>query len=126
MTTSLTMFAVGLRDLSTRSFNLTHYTLDNGHVYQGPLLFDTKKAAQADVDEEIDEGMEEDDIFVTPVTLYVDGRITDDDDQPLNRAIGLQTGQTPEQVLQDVAEYFAQEAGKRRKAVEAESSSLGL
>lgn len=126
MTTSLTMFAVGLRDLSTRSFNLTHYTLDNGHVYQGPLLFDTKKAAQTDVDEEIDEGMEEDDIFVTPVTLYVDGRITDDDDQPLNRAIGLQTGQTPEQVLQDVAEYFAQEAGKRRKAVEAESSSLGL
>jgi len=120
------MFAVELRVLSTRSFNLTHFTLDNGHVYQGPMLFDTKKAAQADVDVEIDEGMQEDDIFVTPVTLYFDGRITDDDDLPLNKSIALQTGQTPEQVLQVVAEYLAQEAGKRRKAVEAESSSLGL
>lgn len=126
MTTSMTLFAVELRDLSTRSFNLTHFTLDNGYAYQGPMLFDTKKAAQADVDDEIDEGMDEDDISVTPVTLYFDGRITDDDDLPLNKAIGLQTGQTPEQVLQDVAEYFAQEASKRRKAVEAESSGLGL
>jgi hypothetical protein len=120
------MFAVELRVLGTRSFNLTHFTLGTGHVYQGPMLFDTKKAAQADVDVEIHEGMQEDDIFVTPVTLYFDGRITDDDDLPLNKSIALQTGQTPEQVLQVVAEYLAQEAGKRRKAVEAESSSLGL
>lgn len=126
MTTSMTMFAVELRDLSTRSFNLTYFTLDNGHIYQGPMLFDTKKAAQADVDDEIDEGMDEDDISVTPVTLYFDGRITDDDDLPLNKAIGLQTGQTPEQVQQDVAEYFTQEVAKRRKAVDAESSGLGL
>lgn len=126
MTTSLTMFAVELRNLGARSFNRTYLTLDNGHVYQGPMLFDAKRAALADVDDEIDEGMEEDDIFVTSVTLYFDGRITDDDDLPLNKAIGLQTGQTPEQVQQDVAEYFTQEVAKRRKAVDAESSGLGL
>lgn len=131
MTPALKMYAVEFDGGRSRAFNLTDFSLENGHLYQGIMLFTSLEAAKAEVDEEnnsielesFDEP--EDEFFVTPVLVHADGRIFDEFGELLNEHISMQTGRSMSDVVADARAMHSHQMLQARKAL-AEQLSPGL
>lgn len=135
MTPALKMYAVEFDGGRSRAFNLTDFSLENGHLYQGIMLFTSLEAAKAEVDEEnnsiklepFDEPFDEpeDEFFVTPVLVHPDGRIFDEFGELLNEHISMQTGRSMSDVVADARAMHSHQMLQARKAL-AQQLSPGL
>jgi len=130
MSAVLKMFAVEFDGGVSRAFNLTDHPLGD-HLYQGIMLFDSKAKAQAEVDEENRESLEddeeaEDEFSVTTVLLHADGRILDEFGEQLNQAIALQSGHNPRKVAEDVRAMYAHQAAEIRKTLADQLAQPGI
>jgi hypothetical protein len=108
--------------LCGRGFTLVEETLQSGFKYDGFVLYDTQASAQAELDEDIKDGMiEEDEISVIEVVVHADGSIFDSFGQELASHMAMQNNQTIEQVKAGLAQYYTEAERRLRHAAEAVS-----
>lgn len=138
---TITAFAI---EHDLRDFSFSGFPLDNGFEYAGIQLFETAALAQADIDEDVhhalarrdEEGLDvEDEDYrsdvevkleqgsVATVVIHADGQLFDSLGQDLTPHVAPLLNQTPQQVAENMAQYFFHAVG-RIKAKTLESDSL--
>lgn len=127
MAKPITQYTLETDVLCGRGFTITEDILQNGFKYDGFVLYDTQASAQAELDEDIEDGMiEEDEICVTEVLLHADGSIFDTFGQELASHMALQNSQTIEQVKAGLAQYYTDAERRLRHAAEPASEGPGM
>jgi hypothetical protein len=114
MNTAIKMYAVETPVLFGRGFSLTEYALENGHEYNGIMLFREEKLAQEEIDDELSfrvDSLEEDslELSVEPVFVHPNGNITDVAGFSINKNLALQNNQNEDQVAAHMAAFFKNE-----------------
>lgn len=114
MTNAIQLHAVETVDMSGRAFNLTEYELKNKTPYCGIQLFREASQAQAEVDDDIAHGADEDEIGVTAVFVHPDGKITDAFGEDIASFISRQSGRSETDLKGFLANFYKNEQLERR------------
>lgn len=124
MSKPVKVFAQEWVQMSGRGFTAVDYVLDNGHQYDSICLFESKSAAQSDLDRDIeDKVIEAGNFFVVALTLSPNGSLVDKDGSDVITHFARQFGHAEEKVRAHLVAYYQDSERKLRLAAEASSDS---
>lgn len=114
MSSAMKLHTVETVDMSGRAFNLTEYELKNKTPYCGIQLFREASQAQAEVNDDIAHGADEDEIGVTTVFVHPDGKIIDGFGEDIAPFISRQSGRSEADLKGFLANFYKNEQMERR------------
>ena len=115
MSNAIKLHTVETSEMRGRAFNLTEYELKNKTPYYGIQLFREASQAQAEVNDEIKNGLDEDEVGVTTVYVHPDGKIIDAFGEDLAPHIALQSGRTEADIKGFLANFYKNDGQERRR-----------
>lgn len=117
MGNAVKMYALELNELSGRAFILSDHDLTGAQRYSGVMFFQSAAEATKEMKDEVDHGLEEDQIHVAPVYLHADGKLVDSAGFEITHFVSRQTGQSEAEVKSNISAYHKFESERLAKSL---------